>query len=147
MGRPSRPVIRVGGLSFGEGSALRVYAGLDLASKGKHKVFVVSQNGEAIASGLSFATEASEMTRVREKIRAEIWWISEPTGTQWMTVGHYFVGSGDSYFLVSNQKAHDLRRFTARQERLRGGRGPGEDGTHSCRRFSGPSRSMPRLTP
>jgi len=92
---------------------------LDLASKGKHEVFAVSQDGEVVASGLSFATEASEMTRVREKIRAlrpgaEIWWISEPTGTQWMTIGHYFVGSGDSYFLVSNQKAHDLRRFWAR---------------------------------
>ena len=56
------------------------------------------------------------MTRVREKLRAlrpgaEIWRISEPTGTQWMTVGHYFVGSGDRYFMVSNQKTHDLRRF------------------------------------
>lgn len=98
---------------------MKVYVGLDLACRGSHEAFALGQDGEVIASGLRFATEASEMTRVREKIMAlrpgaEIWWISEPTGVKWMTVGHYFVGSGDRYFLVSNQKAHDLRRFWAR---------------------------------
>jgi len=98
---------------------MRVYAGIDLAAKGKHEVFVLGQDGEVLVPRYRFATQADEIDRLREKVRAlrpgaEVWWISEPTGTQWVTVGQYLLGLGDRYFLVSNQKAHDLRRFWAR---------------------------------
>jgi len=72
-----------------------------------------------VLRGWRFGTEAGEIDVLRKKLRslcpdAEIWWISEPTGTRWMTVGYYVAGRGDPYFLVSNRKAHDLRRFWTR---------------------------------
>lgn len=99
---------------------MRLFVGIDLAAKGNHEAFVLRHDGEVVLSRYQFATQADEIDRLRAKIMAlcpglEIWWISEPTGTQWVTVGQYLLGIGDRYVLVSNQKAHDLRRFWARQ--------------------------------
>ena len=52
------------------GDGMRVYAGIDLAAKGKHEVFVLDQNGEVVLSRYRFATQADEIDRLREKVRA-----------------------------------------------------------------------------
>lgn len=98
---------------------MRVYVGIDLAFKSSHKAYAVTAAGDELLSGYRFRTDAEDLDRLVEKVEsmapgAEVWSISEPTGSVWRNVGAYLKSKGWKAHIVSNQKAHDLRRFLHR---------------------------------
>ena len=101
---------------------MKVFLGIDLASKAEHRASLVGSDGSVLWRGLAFHTRVAELTRLWDKVieaagadePVSVTVVMEPTGNAWVPVKAWLGARGARVVLVPTTQSAALRGYYKR---------------------------------